>query len=288
MNWIDGMNRAMDYIEEHLDGQIEIAELARIAVCSEFHFQRMFAFILGFTVNDYIRKRRLSAAAFDLMNGDKVIDVALKYGYESPTAFTRAFRSVHGVSPNAVKKEGISVNTFPKLAFTFSVKGEEAMNFKIVTKKSFRIVGYKSTEPMTMENCFEIVPKIWKKVEADNGIEKLLNLADGGEPKGILGISTCEGGDYDAYYIAVATSKPAPEGMSEYIMPQTTYAVFEAIGAMPDAIQKLQQRIVSEWLPASGYEYAPAPDIEVYPEGDQYSEDYRSEVWLPIVKASGN
>ena len=109
-------------------------------------------------------------------------------------------------------------------------------------------------------------------------------LMDGSEPEGILGVSTCDKGDFSGYFIAVATEKPVPDGMEEYIIPETTYAMFESVGPMPESIQNTQQRIISEWLPTSGYEYAAAPDIEVYPERYQQAEDYRSEVWLPIVK----
>lgn len=284
VEWIDGMNKAMDYIEEHLTEEIAPETLAKIAACSEFHFLRMFAFITGITFSDYIRRRKMSAAALELREGAKVIDAAFKYGYESPTAFNRAFRAVHGISPSDAKKDGTPLNMFTKITFTFSIKGEKAMNFKIVKKEPFRIVGYKSTEPMTMENCFEICPKLWAEVAQKGGIEKLCTLFQGKEPNGILGVSTCENGDYDAYYICVATDAPVPEGMSEYIVPETTYAVFEAIGPAATAVQEVQQRIISEWLPSSGYEYAPAPDIEVYPAGNQQADDYRSEVWLPIIK----
>lgn len=285
MSWIDGMNDALDYIEANLAGEIDVSKLAQLAACSEFHFQRMFAFIAGVTVNEYIRRRRLTAAAFDLLQkNSKVLDVALKYGYESPTAFTRAFQSIHGVSPSRVRSEGVNLNAFPRITFSLSVKGEKAMNFRIVNKESFRIAGFATHEAMTMEDCFEKTPLFWRKVTAEGGIQKLRTLFEGKEPKGILGVSTCDGGDYSGYYIAVATEAPALEGMEEYIVPATTYAVFESVGALPEALQKVQQRIITEWLPASGYEYAPAPDIEVYPEGDLSSPNYRCETWLPIIR----
>ena len=288
MEWIEGMNCAMDYIERNLDGEIDQAKAAQIAACSEFHFQRMFVFITGVTVSEYIRRRKMTAAAFDLMNGDaRVLDIALKYGYESPTSFNRAFQAVHGVSPSRVRNEGISLTSYPRITFTLSVKGEKAMDYKIVTKEPFRIVGYATHEQMTMEDCFEKVPAFWQKVAAQGGMEKLCALMSGKEPNGILGVSSCDNGTYTGYYIAVASDAPVPEGMEEYTLPRTTYAVFEAVGPMPTAIQEVQQRIISEWLPSSGYEYAPAADIEVYPAGNQQAEDYRCETWLPIVKSQG-
>ena len=285
MEWVKGMNQSIEYVESHLDGEIEVEKAAQLAACSVFHYQRMFAYMTGVTFSEYIRRRRMTLAAFELLDGKaKIIDLSLKYGYDSPTAFNRAFQSVHGVSPSKAKLEGILLTTFPRLTFTLSIKGEEAMNYKIVSKESFRIVGYATREPMTMEDCFEKIPKFWQSVKERGGIGELQKLMDGNEPAGILGVSLCEGGDYSGFLIAAATSAPVPEGMEEQIIPATTYAVFECTGPLPDAMQTVQQRIISEWLPTSGYEYAPAPDIEVYGDGDQSSENYHSEVWLPIIK----
>lgn len=285
MEWIEGMNKAIEYIEDNIGDIIDRRKAAQIAACSEFHFQRMFVFIIGVTVTEYIRRRRMTCAAFDLINTDKkVIDIAAKYGYESPTAFTRAFQNVHGVSPSRVRTEGISLTSYPRITFTLSVKGEKAMDFKIEVKEPFRIVGYATHEVMTMEDCFEKVPQFWKKIAMNGGIEKLCALMQGKEPMGILGVSTCDNGDYSGYYIAVATDAPVPEGMEEYIIPKTTFAVFEAVGPAQQAVQELQQRIISEWLPTSGYEYTSAPDVEIYTAGDQSSSDYRTGIWLPIIK----
>lgn len=288
MEWIEGLNKSIDYIESNLEGEIEIGKAAQLAMCSAFHYHRMFAYITGISLTEYIRRRRMTLAAFEMINGDsKVMDLALKYGYESPTAFNRAFKNVHGISPSKAKAEGIQLTAFPRLTFTLSVKGEVAMNYRIVKKDSFRVVGYVTKEEMTMEDSNEKIPKFWDEVDRDGGIEKLCALADGEEPGGILGLITCEGDEFSGYYVAVTSKAPVPEGMVEYVVPATTYAVFECIGAMPEAIQKIQNRILTEWLPTSGYDYAAGPDIEVYPEGDQESASYYSEVWLPIIKKGG-
>lgn len=285
MEWIDGMNQAVEYIERHLEEDINPDTLSKIAACSTFHFQRMFAYITGVTLNEYIRRRRMTAAAFELQNeGSKVIDVAVKYGYESPTAFNRAFKAIHGVVPSEAKKRGVKLSTFPKITFTFSVRGGQAMDYKIVNKKGFRVVGFGNTEPMTMEECFEKMPKIWENFYRMDGVRRLEEIMTEAEPKGILALTLCENGEYGGCLIGVTTDAPVPEGMTEYIVPDTTYAVFECVGKIPDAMQAVQQRVISEWLPTSGYEYAPAPDIEVYSAGDQQSESYYSEVWLPIIK----
>ncbi len=285
MEWIQRLNAAVDYIENNLDQEMNVEEAARIAACSTFHFQRMFSYIAGVTLGDYIRKRRMTLAAFEMIQGEqKVIEIAIKYGYDSPTAFNRAFQSVHGMAPTAAKKSGVSLTVYPRITFTLSIKGDEAMNFRIETKEGFRVAGYALKEPMTMENCMEKIPVFWEKVYGNGGIQKVCALNDGTDPQGLLGVCTSDNREFSGYFIAIATSQPCAEGMEEYFVPQGTWAIFDCVGPMPNAIQNLQQRIITEWLPTSGYEYAAMPDIEVYYEGDQSAADYRSQVWLPIVK----
>ncbi len=285
MEWINKLNNAVEYIETHLIDEIEIEQAAKIAACSIFHFQRMFTYIAGVPLGEYIRRRRMTLAAFELTNSNiKIIDLAMKYGYDSPTAFSRAFQGIHGVSPSIAREKGALLCAFPRITFTLSIKGDEAMNYKIEKKDSIQIVGVKMQGAMSMEDSFEKVPKFWREVAAKGTVSKLCTLMDGNEPQGILGISTCDNGAFSGYYIAVASNKPVPEGMDSYTIPAGEWAIFECIGSMPDAIQKLQKRIISEWLPTSGYEYASAPDIEVYFDGDQSSPEYRSQVWLPIIK----
>lgn len=284
MEWVERLNKSIDYIEENLEGEINYEHAARIACCSTFHFQRMFSYIAGVPLSEYIRRRRMTAAAFDLQTTDKkVIDLAMKYGYDSPTAFNRAFHNIHGLSPSKAKSEGTPLKAYPRITFTILIKGEEKMNYKIVTKESFKIVGVKEHMDMNVEECFVKVPQFWQTTIQSGIVPQILSLM-GQELPGLLGVSTCMNGKDLDYYIAVATEKPAPDNMVEYEIPAGTWAIFECIGPMPSAIQELQKRIITEWLPTFGYEYANAPDIEVYFDGDQQSADYRSEVWLPIIK----
>lgn len=156
------------------------------------------------------------------------------------------------------------------------------MEYRIVEKEAFRVVGFQTKEPMTMEDCFEKVPLFWKQTSGD--IPRLLPLMDGTEPMGVLGVSAYDGDRFTGYFIAVATKREAPKEMDEYQVPACTWAVFTCVGPVDPAVQALQKRVISEWLPSSGYEYAQAPDIEVYFLGDQSAPNYRSEVWLPVVK----
>ena len=142
MEWIERFNNVINYIEENITQQIDYEEIAKIACCSSYHFQRMFTYMAGIPLSEYIRKRKMSLAAVDLQSGDeRIIDVAEKYGYNSPTAFNRAFQSIHGISPSAVKNGNVYVKSFPRLSFKLVVKGVEELNYRIETKEAFRILG---------------------------------------------------------------------------------------------------------------------------------------------------
>ncbi len=282
MQWIDDLNRATAYIEAHLADEIDCGVLARMTCCSVYHFQRMFACIVGVPLAEYIRRRRMSLAAVDLQShGARVTDIALRYGYDSPTAFNRAFQSVHGVAPSQAKMPGVALKAYPPISFQIAVKGDVAMNYRIETKQAFRIVGVSQPMPSQMEEAFAAVPQMWQKVGADGSIPKLLGLMNS-QPMGILGVSVCMEDENWRYFIAVASESPAPEGMQEYTIPACTWAIFPGEGPMPHAIQEMSKRIMTEWLPTSGYEYANAPDIEVYLNED--TQNSRFEIWLPVVK----
>lgn len=279
MEWITRLNDAVNYIEEHLAEEISYEQLARIACCSTYHFQRMFAYMAGVPLSEYIRRRRMSLAAVDLCGGARIIDVALKYGYSSPTAFNRAFQSVHGIAPSLVKNEGVSVKSYPPLFFKIIVKGAEEMNYRIEKKDAFRIVGVSSPLDRDIEKNFAVVPRMWQDAVVNGTIQKLAQKMDA-QPMGLLGVSACNDAEQWKYFIAVSSSKECGE-FEEYTVPASTWAIFSGEGTNR-AIQELEQRIVTEWLPTSGYEYANAPDIEVYINPDP--QNARFEVWIPVVK----
>lgn len=282
MEWIERLNSAMDYIEAHLTDSIDYEQLGRIACCSAFHFQRMFTYMAGVTLSEYIRRRKMSLAAVDLQGGDmKIIEIAGKYGYNSPTAFNRAFQAIHGIAPSAVRSEGVSVKSFPPLTFKITIKGAEEMNYRIETKDAFRIIGVSSPLHQEIERNFAIVPQMWQNAAANGTLEKLAGLMDS-QPMGILGVSACNEENEWKYFIAVSSSKE-DAGLEEYIVPAATWAIFSGTGTNL-SVQDLEQRIVTEWLPTSGYEYANAPDIEVYLNPDPQNSQY--EVWIPVVKCS--
>ncbi len=284
MEWLDRLNAAIVYLEEHIEDEVDLQRLAQIACCSPFHFQRMFSYLAEVPLGEYIRRRKMTRAAVELHNANaRIIDIALKYGYDSPTAFNRAFQSVHGLAPSEARRPGAALKAYLPISFKITIKGEAEMNYRIEKKDAFRIVGAKERYALNVEENFEQIPAFWAKTVKSGTFNQILGLLNQ-EPKGILGVSSCMNGkDFD-YYIAAASNMPAPAGLEEYIVPACTWAIFTCAGALPKAMQALQKRIVTEWLPNSGYEYANAPELEVYFEGNQQAEDYQFEVWLPIVK----
>lgn len=292
MDTLERFNAALAYIETHLDGVIESKEISRITLYSAYQFQKIFTAMSGIPLSEYIRNRRLDRAAFDLQNTDKTVgDIALKYGYDSPTAFNRAFQRLHGIAPSRVRTEkGLQLKAYPPMQFQICIKGATAMKYRIVEQKSFRLVGYK-LPTMRMKNFeqFKEIPKFWDEHFANGNFAKLMSINlsekhDNGRVDGVLGICVVPDIDSDAldYYIATAYDGKAPEDMEEVIVPDCTYAVFECRGKIPFSVQDMTRRLYGEWLPNSGYEWANAPDIERYFDGDPASEDYVCELWLPV------
>lgn len=284
MDWLTGLNNALDYIEENLDGEIDLRQAAKLACCSFYHFTRMFGYITGVPLAEYVRRRRLSAAALALSGGKvKVMELALRYGYDSPTAFNRAFKALHGINPSAARLPGANLKSYPRICFQISIKGDVAMNYRIEEKPEFGIVGFKKWVSLADGENLREIPKMWAELTAEK-CKQVCALAEG-EPAGMLGVCADMYDNGFDYYIAVAGNKPAPQGMARKVIPAATWAVFEAVGAMPHAIQEVWQRIYTEWLPNSGYTHANLPELEVYPKGDNTSADYRCEVWIPVEKA---
>lgn len=283
MEWIERLNKAINYIEENITKEIEYEQLAKIACCSTYHFQRMFAYMADVPLSEYIRRRRMSLAAVELQNDNKkIIDVALKYGYSSPTAFNRAFKSIHGIAPSIIQKEDtINLKAFPPISFKITIKGAEEMNYRIEKKEEFRIVGVSQPLHTELEKNFEIVPKMWQQSALDGTIQKLLPMMNS-QPKGVLGVSVCNDLEDWKYFISVASTESIDDKLDEYIIPPFTWAIFSGEGQCPQAIQELEKRIVTEWLPTSGYEYDNGPDIELYLNPEPQNAKF--EVWVPVKK----
>ena len=288
MEWVNDLNRAMGYIEENLTKQIDLAEVARQAACSQFHLQRMFPYLCGITLSDYIRRRRMSLAALDLAAGEKVIDVALRYGYESPTSFARAFRDVHGVAPSKAQRGAVRLTQYPRLTFTMQVRGEEAMEYRIEEKPAMRVVGCLLEGSWELEETQKKVVAFWEELtaEGDERIHRVLSLMDGHEPQALMGVCG-DGDELCGYLVCVVTDAPVPKDMVAWEVPAATYAVFDCTGPASKAIGNMTHRIMTEWLPGSGYEWAQRADVEVYFGPRMTADDYHSQIWLPIERSQG-
>ena len=280
MEWVERLNQAIAYMEEHMTDEISYEELGRITCCTSYHFQRMFTYMAGVPLSEYIRRRKMSLAAVDLKSGDKVIDVAFKYGYQSPTSFNRVFQSIHGVAPTVARDEATILKNYPPLLFQIQIKGAAELNYRIVKKSSFRIIGVSMALEKEVEKNFAIGPKMWEHALADGTIEKLASMMDS-DIKGLLGVSVCNDDEQWKYYIAVASTYDIDEELEEYTIPEATWAIFSGQGKSR-SIQELECRIITEWLPNSGYEYANIPDVEVYLNSD--SENAYYEVWIPVLR----
>ncbi|MED1114383.1 AraC family transcriptional regulator [Bacillus paramycoides] len=289
MDSLKNMNAAMQYIEDNLTHEIDFKEVARIAFCSEYHFKRMFSFLAGISLSEYIRCRRLTLAAFELKDSDvKVIDVAIKYGYNSPDSFSRAFQNLHGITPSEARSTSRSLKAYSPMTFQLSIKGGNEMNYRIEEKEPFLIIGIQKRVPIVFTGVNEEIASMWKSLDSQS-IETLKSLSNI-EPTGIISASTNfserrmeEKGELD-HYIGVATTKDCPEQFKQLEVATSTWAIFEAIGPFPDALQNVWGRIYSEWFPSSNYELAEGPEILWNEQKDITSSTFKSEIWIPVLK----
>lgn len=284
MDWIRGIQNAIDYIEEKLTEELDFAEIAERAYSSSFHFQRTFNILTDMTVGEYIRNRRLSQAGEELSaTNAKVIDVALRYGYDTPESFAKAFTRFHGVSPSEARKEGVLLKSFKRLSITITLKGGNIMEYQMISRESFPVLVKAKSFPL--EGCGDYIPDFWGESQNDGTMKVLCQY---GVKDVVLGLCEPEkkGEKSFRYGIGIECGKDtaAPSGFEVWTIPAQTWAVFRYVGPMPKAIQELNYRIYSEFFPQSEYEPVDAVDFELYPDGDNSKKDYVSEIWKPVRK----
>ncbi len=284
MEWTNAIQSAINFMEQHITENISAEDVANHVHISSFYFQKGFRMLCGFSVIEYIRKRRLALAGGDLATTDiKIIDIAMKYGYDSPDSFTKAFTRFHGVSPTMVRKEDVMIKTLAPLKLEISLKGGYFMNYKIIDKESFTVLGV--SKEFNYENCKQEIPLFWQRhYEEGNGKYVC----------GMFGINIDEkmGNDSFEYLIAdlYDSKMEIPEGFVTRTIPAFTWAVFSCVGPMPTALQDVSTKIFSEWLPAlKEYEFAAGYCVEMYDAPDKYpngtqDENYHTEIWIPIQK----
>ncbi|MDM8102842.1 MULTISPECIES: AraC family transcriptional regulator [Bacillaceae] len=282
MTWVESLQAAIDYMEDHLLDDLPIENIAQQANFSVFHFQRTFAILTDISVGEYLRRRRLTLAAYELTRSNtKIIDIAYEYGYDTPEAFSKAFRRQHGVTPSEARKYTGKLKSYNRLVVQVSLKGAEPMQVKIVEREGFQIVGFKQEFSLVNEENLVGIPKMWDKINGEGTDERLFKL-NNGPVEGVVGVCVeIDSGSID-YWIGTAHEGSAPNGLSTLEIPESKWAVFEVHGPMPDAMQKAWKQIFSEWFPSSGYKHAGAPELEVYSDENPSSPDLYSEIWIPV------
>ena len=285
MDLILGMNNALSYIEDNLDGEIDYVTAAQFASCSAYDFQRIFSFITGVSIAEYIRRRRLTLAAFEFQTTNaKVIDVALKYGYDSPESFTRAFQIVHGVTPSALRDRGVIVKAYPRISFQFTIKGDSEMNYKITDKPAFQFYGIERIFDTKDGENLTAIPAFWTELEKDG---KLREICKSTEYETICN-AICGYRDVGMtlttfpYLIGcIRTPISETDGYTIVDIPAATWAVFanepHSREVMSEETQKLISRVYTDWLPTASYKMIPGYDIEMYhilPDGRWYEESW--------------
>ena len=284
MEWMAVIGDSVQYIEDHITEDISAHKIAKAVGVSPFYFQKGFAMLCGFSVAEYIRNRRLALAGNDLLiTDDKIIDIAMKYGYDSPDSFTKAFTRFHGVSPSSVRRDEVLLKTFAPLKLKLSLEGGYLMDYKIVKKDAFTVIANAKTFPY--EGAKEIVPQFWQE-HFQTGMNRYICGEYG------INIDLEMSRENFEYLIAdpYNPQKDVPEGLVTRTIPAFDWAVFPCRGPMPNALQDVNTKIYTEWLPAlKEYEFAAGYCVEYYDDPTKYAkgtqdENYYCEIWIPVKK----
>ncbi|KAB2334896.1 AraC family transcriptional regulator [Cytobacillus depressus] len=281
MALVESLQKAIDFMEEHLLDNITIEDIAKQANVSPFHFQRTFMILTDISVGEYLRRRRLTLAAQELSStNSKIIDIAYKYGYDTPESFSKAFRKQHGVTPSDARKGNGKLQSYNRLLIQVNLRGAEPMKYKIVEQDAFQVIGIKETFACATKDTDAVIPKLWSRANSDGTIDSLAQL-NNGQIKGLLGITdnNKETENFMDYWIAAAHDGDVPDGFSSLNISAAKWAVFEVQGPIPEAIVNTWKQIFSEWFPSNGYEYAEIPSLEVYI--GSYPNP-SCEIWVPI------
>ena len=273
--WIDGFQKSIEYIEQNLSEMLDIEDIAKEAALSPFYYQRIFGALCGMTVGEYIRARRMTLSAQELSCSDrKVIDIAMKYGYDSPDSFAKAFQRFHGITPTQAREAGANLRSFAPLHIKITLEGGNMLDYKIVEKAPFTVVGIKKS--FNAETSYKEVPQFWSEWASDmKGL------------KGMFGIcSDMDGKTFD-YWIAdlYLPWQDIQSGCETYQIPGGLWALFRCKGTLPEAMQKVNTQIWSEWLPAlQGYALAGNYSLEFYLPPAEDPADTESYICIPLKK----
>ncbi|MGW4510343.1 AraC family transcriptional regulator [Streptomyces sp. NPDC004436] len=286
---LERLNQAMEHIESRLDQRIEAADLARIAVTSEYHFRRLFSALAGMPLSEYVRRRRLTVAGAEVLAGERtLLEIAVRYGYTSGEAFARAFRAMHGVGPGEVRRAGARLQSQPRMSFRLVVEGSSSMQYRIVEKDAFRVVGLRARVPLVHEGMNPAIASFIRGIDPET-VRRVESLSDQ-DPQGILSASDkldgsrAEGTELD-YYHGVVTGAEAPEDLDALAVPAGTWAVFESSGAFPQTLQYMWRDVFTQWFPSNPYRSRPGPEIlrtRLSADGAQAD----AELWIPVERST--
>lgn len=295
MEWAESLRKAIQYMEDHLLEEIGSSDVAEKVYLSPFYFQKGFKILTGYTPSEYIRNRRLYLAALDAIAGrEKIIDLAYKYGYDTPESFSKAFSRFHGVSPLQIRGQAWRINTFLPLKIKLSIQGGTEMNYTVEKKNGFQVIGFE--KKYSYDNAYLEIPRDWDAFarqycapmfagkEPETEQEKAVCAYNIGE-FGVC-IDDCEEKGKFRYLIAgTYTGGSVPEGMTVYSFPDLEWAQFACIGPMPGSLQSVNTKIFQEWLPNNPeFEIAMGANIEWYSKGDTSALDYESAIWIPVKR----
>ena len=287
MTWYERMNKAIDYIEENLCSDIDFEKIAKIVCQSPVSFQRTFSIVTDISVFEYIRRRKMTLAAFDMQNSnEKVIDTAFKYGYESPEAFARAFKEIHGASPSNARKYSLPLKAFPRIAFLLSIKGDAVMEYRIESKETFSVYGIEGVFTTDDGKNLKDIPMFWQKCMEDGRFDKLVKSTN----KSLSRIhALCDyrktGGNTFPYMLFAYRSIGCDtDGFTQVEVPAATWAIFKSEKHTQEqtssVIQSLVKRIYTDWLPTASYAKIDGYELELYFVSD--IDKHYAEIWIRV------
>ncbi len=286
---LERLNEALEHIEARLDGPIEVAELARIAVTSEYHLRRLFSALAGMPLSEYVRRRRLTVAGAEVLAGERtLLEVAVRYGYGSGEAFARAFKAVHGVGPGEARRAGAALHSQPRISFRLVVEGSSGMRYRVVEKERFHVVGKKVRVPLVHEGMNPAIADFIRGIDKET-MRRIAALSDQ-EPQGVVGVSDdldpsrAEGTELD-YYHGVVTGSAAPDDLDSLTVPAGTWAVFESSGAFPESLQFLWRDVFTQWFPSNPYRGRPGPEI-LRTRLSRDAAEADAELWIPVERTA--
>ncbi|MDD5934084.1 MAG: AraC family transcriptional regulator [Clostridiales bacterium] len=291
MEWITCIREAINFMEKNLLEIKSPEEVADYVHMSGLYLQRGFQIVTGYTLGEYMRNRKLYLAAIELADtSTSVIDIALKYGYETPASFDKAFVRFHGFSPSDVRRNRGKIKSFLMLKVNISVQGGENMQFRIEKKEAIKIVGFQ--REFSIEDSYEKIPKFWDETTRNYASHLMQGLEPVGDMEkyiashrvGELGVCIDDRNDGKFDYLIAGYSKEdeVPKEFTVKEIPAGTWAVFDCT---MKTLQDTNTSIWKEWLPANEeYELAGKYNIEWYSPEGMPGPDQKCQIWIPVVK----